>query len=28
MFNLKNYHPAITFLCLLIPTFSFSFTLR
>ncbi|HEN9104468.1 TPA: ABC transporter, partial [Streptococcus agalactiae] len=25
MFNLKNYHPAITFLCLLIPTFSFSF---
>ncbi|MDE7498746.1 ABC transporter, partial [Streptococcus agalactiae] len=22
MFNLKNYHPAITFLCLLIPTFS------
>ncbi|MCC9849612.1 ABC transporter, partial [Streptococcus agalactiae] len=26
MFNLKNYHPAITFLCLLIPTFSFSFT--
>ncbi|HGI3184817.1 energy-coupling factor transporter transmembrane component T family protein [Streptococcus agalactiae] len=28
MFNLKNYHPAITLLCLLIPTFSFSFTLR